>query len=347
MQTSVARPFWAGWLVVFLLLGFLINSGLITESAHAQTEPEITASLASPFAEADAPALTVGDLITLTIQVTHPTGYRPLSVELEDNWGPLEVRTVSQLNLVVDGQADPSSERSHQTVIGTLWTTGTHTIPAFTISIADLDGGLAEVSTNPLTLTVRSVLVEGDETLRDIKPQATMPIPAVWPWLVGLALGALLLFTLLGGLGWWLYRRYQQRQGQSSDDNDDMPAQPVDLRPAYQIALEELTRIRKLELPVQDRFKEHYTLVTDATRHYLENGFGVTALEATTSEIRRTLRQSDFPVLHQQTLISLLEEADFVKFAKVTPTEEQADALLMQAYQLVEATRVKEEDGER
>ena len=63
-------------------------------------------------------------------------------------------------------------------------------------------------------------------------------------------------------------------------------AMPVDTRPPHQIALEELHRIESLDLPSQSRFKEHYTLVTDCIRRYLEGAFDTRALDRTTGELR-------------------------------------------------------------
>ena len=78
----------------------------------------------------------------------------------------------------------------------------------------------------PLPLTVQSVLVEGDSELRDIKPQAALPIPADWPMVVA---AGLLAAGLLALVVWWLIRRYRR---------DD-----VDNRPAHQVACDELDRI--------------------------------------------------------------------------------------------------------
>ena len=46
--------------------------------------------------------------------------------------------------------------------------------PAFTLSIADDQGNLQNVEVAPVPVMVQSVLVAGDTTLRDIKPQADL-----------------------------------------------------------------------------------------------------------------------------------------------------------------------------
>ncbi len=49
----------------------------------------------------------------------------------------------------------------------------------------------------------------------------------------------------------------------------------VDNRLPHEIALDDLTRIGQLGLPEQNRFKEHYTLVSDTIRIYIERTQGV------------------------------------------------------------------------
>ena len=84
-------------------------------------------------------------------------------------------------------------------------------------------------------------------------------------------------------------------------------AAPVDTRPLHQIALEELHRIDALDLPSQSRFKEHYTLVTDCIRRYLERAFDTRALDRTTGELRTALESSAMAPDHADVTMRLLK----------------------------------------
>lgn len=275
---------------------------------------------------ANTPTLTVGDPITLTISVIHPTGSRVVSSPLPDTWGDLEVRAQQLPQTTAN---DDGTQTTTQTVAGTLWAPGSYMTPPLTLTVAYANGELAEVTAAAIPLTVRSVLTEDDLSLRDIKPQASLDPAPIWPWLLGGLLGVL----LLAAVGYWARQRWSQRVRGTA-----VPALPIDTRPPHEIALAELLHITTLNLPAQGHFKEHYTLVTDTLRRYLENAFDVSALDKTTGEIRRYLRQTHvFPEMQAQ-LLSLLTEADLVKFAKVTPELPAAQELPQLARQFVLAT---------
>ena len=112
-------------------------------------------------------------------------------------------------------------------------------------------------------------------------------------------------------------------------------AAPVDTRSPYQIALEELHRIEALDLPSQSRFKEHYTLVTDCIRRYLERAFDTRALDRTTDELRAALESSAMASDHADVTMRLLEESDLVKFTGLPPEVDDARASTVRALSLV------------
>ena len=133
----------------------------------------------------------------------------------------------------------------------------------------DSAGQVRDVTVPGASVTVVSVLTPGDEQPKDIKPPAEVDQPpfaeltrAVYEraWIIAGAVLALLLIVAV----------YLLMRSRGS-------AAPVDTRSPHQIALEELHRIEALDLPSQSRFKEHYTLVTDCIRRYLEPAFDTRA----------------------------------------------------------------------
>jgi hypothetical protein len=157
-----------------------------------------------------------------------------------------------------------------------------------------------------------------------------MALSSMLPALVtGLALAA-----VIGGSGWWLYLRWRRKNGLGA---------VVDNRPPYQVACDELDRIAGLGLPEQGRFKAHYTLVTDCLRTYLEQQFGLHALDRTTTELRVGLKQSTIAPDHTRRLIELFSESDLVKFAKLQPEVAEARQLIDAARVLVTSTKPRPE----
>jgi hypothetical protein len=306
--------------LITLLMIILTSLSLHSTGKRALAQEAVTAELTAEQTE-----VTVGDVAPLVLSVTHPAGYRLIPLQPNESLGEFEVRSVSPV-AVEDNQ--DGTETSRQTLNVTLWAPGNFTTPDLPVSVADNGGNLVEVSLAPITFTVNSVLLEGDTELRDIKAQATEPIPPVWPWILGgLALFALALFLL-----WRLIRRWRANRLGPTEATPD-------LRPAYQIALDELARIEQLGLPAQQRFKEHFTLVSDALRDYLERAYAVPATDQTTFEIQEALKTMALQPAQKRGLLNILNEADLVKFAKVKPDMSTATEFPSRARSFVIETR--------
>jgi len=253
---------------------------------------------------------TVGDIVDLTVEVTHPVGYRLVPLDLASPWGEFEVRSLSRVT--VEDEINGIT-RSRQTISMTLWEPGEYETAPLLLQVSDSRGQVREVSTESLFLTVESVLQEHDTELRELKEQATLPRPPIWP----LAVGGGLLGWLLLALAWWLYHAWRNRKAQP-------PQQAPDLRSTYLQTLDELERIEGLNLPTQGRFKEHYTLLADTIRHYLEESYPIQANEQTSEEIQQAVANISMSDEQKTRLFQLLHDADMVKFANVVPDLSQA-----------------------
>ena len=118
-------------------------------------------------------------------------------------------------------------------------------------------------------------------------------------------------------------------------------AQPgLDRRSAYEIALDELARIERLDLPGQERFKEHYTLVSDCVRRYIDREYRIPAIDQTTDEVRSELRRTTIVAEHSSQAVALLRDCDLVKFAKFEPEVAAAHQTTGQARRLVGLLRL-------
>jgi len=305
----------------FILFVYLLLA-LASVCSHAQ-EPVVATW------EVDAPpegGWTVGDPIPLRLRVTYPAGFDVTLPELPAQWGPFEVREQELLELAQDADGQVTAIREATVV---LWSPGTHETPPFAIHHREA-GKLREVPVLPLSITVASVLTEEDAEKHDLKPQASLPRPPIWPWLLATVLAAMLLFLAIQRLLPWL----RQRRTAGLED-----VEPVDDRFPEEIAYEELERVAALDLPAQGEFKRHYTLVTDCLRTYLEGIYLIPAMDRTTGELILALRQARLGVEMLPSLRALLEEADLVKFAKLAPSVERARDAVIQARRLVDVTK--------
>ena len=193
--------------------------------------------------------------------------------------------------------------------------------------------GADTLYSNPLSLKVVSIPVDtAQHAIADIKPVYAPPFD--WPlfWLIVLiTLGV----VALAVIGFFVYRYVKRHAAPSAE-----VAEPQDLRPAYEIALERLDVIKAEKLWQQNRAKEYHTQLTDVVRDYIARRFGICAVEQTSAEILAGIQ----PELSGQKTVyadlkTLLTTSDLVKFAKYKPLVSEDEKSLALAYQFVEATK--------
>ncbi len=265
--------------------------------------------------------LTVGDPIHITLSVTHPAGHQVIFPQLESNWGDLTVKYQSPATTVDNGDG---TETTNQTMDVRVFAPGTFTTPPLSVTISDSEGQLSEIAASPATLVISSVLIDGDNELRDIKPQAELPFFNVFLWII-----TLLVFVLVVGGIVYLRRRHTMKMRMAEIDN----------RFPHEVALDELDRLEGLKLPEAGRFKEHYTLTSDCLRSYMEKTYHLPVMERTTGEIQANLKQINIPVDIANKFISFLQDSDLIKFSKFKPDVTSSYELLENARQIVEETK--------
>ena len=181
-------------------------------------------------------------------------------------------------------------------------------------------------------------------TVRDLKPQMTLPFRfGEVSGYLGISFGAAL---LLAGLIYLLVR-YLHKRGRRISDLFK-PAPPV---PAHIVAIEALERLRNEKLWQNDKHKLYYSGLSDLLRTYLAGRFEVGAMEMTTDEIAEALRKIDIEQKSKMDLLSVLRDADLVKFAKATPEASENELAYDKAFYFVENTKpvevVEEEEEDK
>lgn len=289
---------------------------LVANKALAQSEIPVEATISI-----DDAVFHVGDPVAITLEVVHPDDYQAIFPQLEANWGEFIVQGQSPASTSTNGDGTSTTT---QVIDARLFSPGEFDTPPLAITVTDGKGQLADVIAQPATVAISSVLVEGDTELRDIKPQAELPYLNLLPWIV-----AALLLAALFGLILFAWRKRRARLALAA----------VDTRLPHEIALDELARVKGLGLPEDGRFKEHYTLVSDCIRLYMERIYEFAVLERTTSEIQANLRAKDISREVAGHFVSVLDVSDLVKFSKFQPDIASAHHLIDDARQLVIETK--------
>ncbi|MGL5920417.1 MAG: hypothetical protein ACRCZQ_07955, partial [Bacteroidales bacterium] len=193
--------------------------------------------------------------------------------------------------------------------------------------------GQDTVLSNDLGLKVLTFNVEDttDGAFFDIKPVYDAPwVFADYFFLVlGLFSGIWIILLILIAL-----KKYRNRKA------GILPVAPAEpLLPADVEALQALESLKQAKLWQTGYEKEYYTRITDTLRRYLERRFNINAMEMTSSEIMDTLRGSDEVKEVKNQLRNILETADYVKFAKMSPMPDENEANLSRAVQVIKETR--------
>jgi hypothetical protein len=286
-------------------------------------------------ASVDRSELGFGDDLTLTIEVRFDPGRE---IELPHPGTFDGFRTVDQ-GTVDGGDDDPRVERQWYRLRAER--VGSLELPALTVRHrAAASPGAAgarpadtwsTVTTEPLAITVRSLLPAGGEEppeIRDIKP--LQPIARSRPWLwVAVATAVV---VAIGAAIALLLRRRRARPAPA--------APPV---PAHEVALAALDRLAALELADDEAVRRFHFALSEVVRAYVEGRFGLNATDLTTEEILSALDRLALEAAPASSLRTFLRETDRVKFAAHRPDRGDVAAVLARARGFVEETRPLEE----
>ena len=179
---------------------------------------------------------------------------------------------------------------------------------------------------------VQPFVLDSTIAITDIRGIQKAPI---WWWgYIRWILGALLLAGLIY-LVWWLLGKVGNYDGKFVPAAKKEPE-----RPAEEVALEELDRIREEKIWTQGHTKQYHTELTDVLRTYIAKRFGVASTEKTSDETLQAMK----PILSEQrelhaSLSKVLRLADLVKFAKRQATPDENEQALHIAYEFVNETK--------
>jgi len=169
-----------------------------------------------------------------------------------------------------------------------------------------------------------------------IKPyKAPLTLGEVLPWI--------LLFLLILGAGWYLYRIIKKIRKKNTGEVVELPKDP-----AHVIAFRQLDELREEKLWQKGDIKGYYTRLTEIIRLYLENRFSVYSMELTTLETLAELRKTGFSEDESyRKLRTVLTGADLVKFAKFKPEPSENELQFNYAWEFVEKTKQVPEIAEK
>lgn len=186
-----------------------------------------------------------------------------------------------------------------------------------------------------LTLNVRPVALDSLTTINPIPDNFTVSIESKWYDFVPDWLADFWYWIILGilviALGVTVFILYK-KNGKTL-----FPRKKV--VPPYEQAIINLEKLRNSNLIERGHIKEYYTRLIDILREYLMGRYTIYAMEMTSSQILDAIKQHPEASQAKSDLRQLFRVADFVKFAKVLPPQDDNIRSFNVVKQFVEETR--------
>lgn len=308
---------------IFLLVCVLVFSSL-------KSQIKVNAVL-------DSSKIRIGEQTKLDVYVTYDANaQKNLRVDwpsFEDTiTGKVEIVSRTAIDSTIPDKTNPSIIQQHQQYIVTAFDSGYFAIPPFKFFV---NGDTVNpVLTEALFLEVNTVPVDTSDTkVKDIKAPFNEPFD--WKWYLPMVYwgGAAILLVAL--IVFIILKLTKKKPETVVERKPDVPP--------HVLALSQLEKVKEEAIWKDGKTKEYYSAISDSVRLYIEGRFGIQALELTTDEIVRAFKSQVVDSLSKEKLQQMLVLADFVKFAKQIPIEQEHAMALQNAFDFVNGTKREDE----
>ena len=297
---------WVKWLLPFYLFAFLPLSAL----------GQVTAKI-EPI------EMMIGEQAQVTLTINTEEG---ASIE----WPKLQPR--QELVPGVEVIATTHPVFNEMVITLTSFDGKLYSLPPFKVKVNG-----KESQTNELALKVIEVEVDTTKLDQFFGPKDVQDNPFLWSeWSPIFWLSVLML--VLTALGIWLFVRLRANKPIIARIKIVKRLLP------HQKAMKEIEQIKADKMVTSENQKEYYTKLTDTLRRYIEERYGFSAMEMTSSEIIDRLMQTDQQSLDE--LRQLFTTADLVKFAKYSTMINENDANLVSAIDFINQTKLENQPTE-
>jgi hypothetical protein len=292
-------------------------------AAVVPSEPPITLTVVPDFKH-----VRIGDPAAFNVHVQMQPEYANGQVDYGKKIGAWDVQTATRGRLKV-GPGRQLSREDH--LVLTTYEAGDVEFPAIILKFPLANGQTGEFRSAAFKVKVDPLPPKpGDKPgqVRGLKG----PIGLIPLWLVVLTL------LLLAAGAYLIWRFETTKKSRDGESRHQEPARPPEV-----VARERLAALQQSAWLADGEMKPFYIELTDILRRYLEGRFRISAIDRTTHELMRELKNSVVKRQDQAVIRDVLEESDMVKFAKSKPEARAAETALLSVADLVERTSVAAE----
>ncbi|MDY0076259.1 MAG: hypothetical protein RBR87_03200 [Bacteroidales bacterium] len=266
----------------------------------------------------DRDTIKMGEHLNFELNMKAPEGFEVFWPD----WGDTLSKKVEIISKS-DIQQQPLDTRRNiwmkQNIIVTSFDTGVNIIPPVKLEFSPKgDSTVFTATSAAISFYVQPMTVDTTASFKPIKGPRGAPISflEILPWIIGI-LG----FLGVTALALWYFLRRQRK-------TKPIPVFEKPKIPPYKTAIEQLEELRHKKLWQNGHLKDYYSEMTDIVRSYIENQFGVQAVEMTTDEILIGIKPLRINEAAVYKLKHCLQLADLVKFAKAEPLPLEHDICL-------------------
>jgi len=290
---------------------------LLSSFAVAQTTVNVTV---------DTNKVLVGDVIQLDVNVQ--TNEPILWPDIMGLINPVEVQQLG----TIDSMSRLGKDTYRQNISIQHFDTGTFVLPQ--IPFVNFDGDTF-YSDSIIKISFIPVVLDTANTVFDIKEPKHVPFnfSEAKPFIYGS-----LIFLLIILLGYYLIQRFKQKI--SLEEEEEI----IEQIPCDEEAIQALKNLESKALCEKGAVKIHYVQLTEILRRYFDRAYDIDTLESTTDEIIDYLKDLNVDASLLTEIMELLNEADFVKFAKSSPDKSTNDRFMHSSYRIVEECQKMNEE---
>lgn len=284
-----------------------------------------SAAFAQPFevrAKTDKKEYKVGDYITYSIIVVHNGNLKLTAPSIKDSLKGAEL---------IRNYAVSKEEKEGKTItkfdyVVSVYDSADITIPPIPVLYTQKGKAKEKALTNSVSFAVRTLKVEAETDIRDVKEPIRIPLDwkTVLLWvLIVLIIAGLIVYGII---------YYRKKKAVKTGQAVYIRKEP------HETALDALAYLESRKLWQSGKVKEYHSEITDIIRRYFEERFNIPALEMTTAELTEKLASLSSAAAVAGVCSDFLNNADLVKFAKFVPMDSVNEEMMQQAYSIVRST---------
>lgn len=298
----------------------VLSAVMLTLTGYSQT-PTVKTRLV-------ADTIMIGDQTLMEVDISKDLSLEVMLPQFQDN------KLSDKMEIIGAPRLDTISREGRNITLRISYTitsfeAGVHSFGEFPIVYNSRNVSDTITSPEILSLVVQTFDIDTTkQQIADIKQP--MDTPLQWAEIKEIVFYSIAGAILLAIIIYFVIRYIKSRRAK-------IAARPAE--PPHITAIRELERLHSEKLPQSGKYKEYYSRLTDTLRNYIENRFGIQAMEMTTAQIVDAIKG-----VNDEKLVAKLNElfstSDLVKFAKWTPTVEDCEEAFNVAYYYVEETKI-------